>query len=71
MKRVSRNQRLSQSIRLRKREADMKKCKDCKKEIPELEAFPGPRCLDCHSKWFDTLSEHAKPDFVGAIAKRR
>lgn len=48
-------------------------CKDCQKEVPELEVFPGPRCLNCHAKWFDSipLSEHGKPDFVGAIAKRR
>lgn len=47
----------------------MKKCKDCRKAVPELEVFPGPRCLDCHAKWFDSipLSRHGKPDFVGSI----
>lgn len=44
-------------------------CKDCKKEIPELEGFPGPRCLACHSKIWDRVpvSQLPRPDFVGAL----
>lgn len=46
-----------------------KTCKDCGATVPELEVFPGPRCLACHAKWFDSipLNQHAKPNFVAAI----
>ena len=46
-------------------------CKDCGKEIPELDVFPGPLCLECHAKWFDSvpLSQHEKPDFTKVISK--
>lgn len=47
-------------------------CKDCGEVIPELEVFPGPRCLMCHEKWFDSmpLHEHEKPDFVKTIRRK-
>jgi predicted Zn-ribbon and HTH transcriptional regulator len=50
----------------------IKVCKDCGKSVPELEVFPGPRCLDCHAKWFDSvsLSQHGKPDFAKAVRVR-
>jgi len=44
-------------------------CKKCGKEILEVDAFPGQRCLECHAKWFDSipLSQHAKPDFTKVV----
>ena len=41
-------------------------CIECKREVAELEVFPGPRCLACHAR----KVEHEpleRPDFVGAI----
>lgn len=48
---------------------DTKTCKDCGADVPELECFPGPRCLNCHAKWFDSipLARHGKPDFAGCV----
>lgn len=49
------------------------KCKECGREVPELEAFPESRCLDCHAKWLDSiaLSQHRKPYFVAAVRVQR
>ena len=49
-------------------------CKACGKPVPELEVFPGPRCLACHAKKFDR--EYAnkplpRPDFMAALKKPR
>ena len=51
----------------RRRNNDEEKvCKDCGRRIPELEAFPGPRCLGCHAKKWEHMPLE-RPDFVGAI----
>jgi predicted Zn-ribbon and HTH transcriptional regulator len=45
------------------------KCKDCGKDTPALEVFPGSRCLSCHAKKVDGKPLE-KPNFAKTINKK-
>ena len=47
------------------------KCINCGKNIPNLEAFPGPKCIDCYENDYNKELKRTgvmpKPDFSKAL----
>jgi anaerobic ribonucleoside-triphosphate reductase len=50
---------------------NMSTCKDCGKQVEEMEVFPGPLCLACHARKFDAevarTGRLPRPDFIKAV----
>jgi DNA-directed RNA polymerase subunit RPC12/RpoP len=44
-------------------EQDVKPCIECGTPVPELQRFPGPRCLACHARKVEREEPVPMPDF--------